>query len=73
VRGSRDKKLIKIAVYGVAKNEEYNVKSWYESTKNADYHFILDTGSTDNTIEVARSFGINVVSASFIPWDETMA
>lgn len=73
MRGSRGKKLIKIAVYGVAKNEEYNVKSWYESTKNADYHFILDTGSTDNTVEMAKSFGINVVSASFIPWDETMA
>jgi hypothetical protein len=64
---------MKIAVYGVAKNEEDNVKSWYESTKNADYHFILDTGSTDKTIEVAKSFGINIVSASFIPWDETMA
>jgi hypothetical protein len=67
------KVLIKIAVYGVAKNEESNVQVWYESTKNADYHFILDTGSTDNTIDLAKSFGINVVSASFIPWDETTA
>jgi hypothetical protein len=65
--------LIKIAVYGVAKNEEDNVAAWYQSTKNADYHFMLDTGSTDKTIEVAKSFGINVVSASFIPWDETLA
>ena len=64
---------MKIAVYGVAKNEEDNIKAWYDSTKNADYHFILDTGSTDKTIEVAKSLGINVVSASFIPWDETMA
>jgi hypothetical protein len=64
---------MKIAVYGVAKNEEANVQAWYESTKNADYHFILDTGSTDNTIDLAKSFGINVVSASFIPWDETTA
>lgn len=64
---------MKVAVYGVAKNEENNVKAWYESTKNADYHFILDTGSTDKTIEVAKSFGINIVSAFFMPWDETMA
>lgn len=64
---------MKIAVYGVAKNEESNVKSWYESSKNADYHLIVDTGSTDNTVEVAKSFGINVVSALFFPWDETMA
>jgi hypothetical protein len=73
VWGGWSKVLIKIAVYGVAKNEEDNVKSWYESTQNADYHFILDTGSTDKTIQVAKSFGINVVSASFIPWDETLA
>ncbi len=64
---------MKIAVYGVAKNEEYNIKTWYESSKDADYHLILDTGSTDNTIELAKSFGINVFSASFIPWDETLA
>lgn len=64
---------MKIAVYGIAKNEEENVRTWYESSKDADYHLILDTGSTDNTIEVAKSFGINVVSASFIPWDETIA
>ncbi len=64
---------MKIAVYGVAKNEEYNVKTWHESSKDADYHLILDTGSTDNTIEVAKSLKIDVVSANFNPWDETMA
>lgn len=64
---------MKVAVYGVAKNEEYNIKTWYESSKDADYHLILDTGSTDNTVKLAESFGINVISASFIPWDETLA
>jgi hypothetical protein len=64
---------MKVAVYGVARNEEKNISSWYESSKDADYHFILDTGSTDNTVEMARSLGIEVVSASFFPWDETLA
>lgn len=64
---------MKVAVYGVAKNEEYNINTWYESSRDADYHFILDTGSTDNTINLAKSLGINVTSASFIPWDETLA
>lgn len=64
---------MKVAVYGVAKNEESNIINWYQSSKDADYHLILDTGSTDNTISLAKSLGINVVSASFIPWDETLA
>lgn len=64
---------MKIAVYGVAKNEEANVPAWYKSSIDADYHLILDTGSTDKTVDIAKSYGINVISASFNPWDETLA
>jgi tetratricopeptide (TPR) repeat protein len=59
---------MKIAVYTIALNETKFVKPWYESAKEADYLLIADTGSTDGTIETARSLGINVVSISVKPW-----
>jgi len=57
-----------IAVYTIAKNEEQFVESWYNSAKDADYLFILDTGSTDSTVEKARELGIHVEVQSFDPW-----
>lgn len=59
---------MRIAVYTIALNEEQFVQRWYESAKDADYLLIADTGSTDNTVELARSFGINVASISVKPW-----
>jgi len=59
---------MKIAVYTVALNEEQFVKRWYESAKKADYLLIADTGSTDKTIEIAKSLGINVFKIFIAPW-----
>jgi glycosyltransferase involved in cell wall biosynthesis len=59
---------MKIAVYTIALNEEQFVKRWYESAKDADYLLIADTGSTDKTIEIAESLGINVFKISINPW-----
>ncbi len=64
---------MKVAAYGVGKNEESNIYGWYEGIKDADYILYLDTGSTDKTIEIAKSFGITVVQAYFSPWDENLA
>ena len=52
---------MKIAVYTISKNEEKHVERWYESSKEADYHILADTGSTDGTVELARKLGITVV------------
>jgi glycosyltransferase involved in cell wall biosynthesis len=59
---------MKVAVYTIALNEEQFVKAWYESAKEADYLLIADTGSTDGTIALAKSLGINVVEISIKPW-----
>ena len=59
---------MKVAVYTIAKNEENFVQRWYESAKNADYLFILDTGSTDNTVKIAEDLGINVKVKKINPW-----
>lgn len=64
---------MKIAVYAVARNEEKNVNQWFDSSKDADFHLILDTGSTDNTVSIAKNLGIVVHEAFFSPWDESMA
>lgn len=58
----------KIAVYAIALNEEKFVERWYKSICDADYILLADTGSSDNTKEVAKSLGINVVEISILPF-----
>ena len=60
---------MKVCVYTIALNEEQFVERWYNSVKDeADYLLIVDTGSTDKTIELAKSFGINVAEITVKPW-----
>ena len=59
---------MKIAVYTICKNEEKFVERWYESSKDANYHILTDTGSTDNTVELARSLGITVHQVALNPF-----
>jgi glycosyltransferase involved in cell wall biosynthesis len=59
---------MKIAVYTICKNEEKFVERWYESSKDANYHILTDTGSTDGTVELARSLGITVHQIALNPF-----
>ena len=59
---------MKIAVYTIALNEEQFVERWAKSAEEADYRFILDTGSTDNTVALAHSLGIETATVSISPW-----
>lgn len=45
----------KICVYGIAKNELHNVEAWLAQFQQADYIVIVDTGSTDGTVQELRS------------------
>jgi glycosyltransferase involved in cell wall biosynthesis len=58
----------KLAVYTIALNEEKHVERWYEATKDADYHIIADTGSTDDTVKIAKKLGIQVHNISVKPF-----
>ncbi len=59
---------MKVAVYTIALNEEHFVQSWFDSAKDADYLLIADTGSTDKTVEKAKSLGIVCHTISVKPW-----
>ena len=50
----------KVCVYAISKNEEKFVERWYESVKEADEIYVLDTGSKDNTVKYLKKLGINV-------------
>lgn len=58
----------KVCVYAICKNEEKFVDRWCESIKNADGIYVLDTGSSDNTVEKLKSHGVNVISEVISPW-----
>jgi glycosyltransferase involved in cell wall biosynthesis len=59
---------LKIAIYAISLNEEKFVERFYQSCKDADYIILADTGSTDNTVQVARDLGIDVYSIAVTPW-----
>lgn len=59
---------MKICVYAICKNEEKFVKRWVESMSEADEIYVLDTGSSDNTVTLLRELGVNVKSEIISPW-----
>lgn len=59
----------KICVYAICKNESQFVERWYESMKEADYVVVLDTGSTDDTVQKLREVGVDKVWVkTYDPW-----
>jgi tetratricopeptide (TPR) repeat protein len=59
---------MKVAVYTIALNEQQFVADWHNSAKDADYLLIADTGSTDQTVSMAKFLGINVIQLAVKPW-----
>ena len=57
-----------VYVCSIAKNEAKHVRRWYESAKDADGIFMLDTGSEDDTVAIARELGITVFEKTYDKW-----
>ena len=59
---------MKICVYTISKNEEKFVDRWVNSMNEADSIYVLDTGSTDNTVEKLKNKGVIVKTKEIKPW-----
>lgn len=51
---------LKIYVYAICKNESKFVESYVKSMSEADGIYVLDTGSTDDTVEKLKKLNVNV-------------
>ena len=58
----------KICVYAICKNEEKFVNRWVDSMKEADEIYVLDTGSTDNTVKLLKEKNVHVKIEKIDPW-----
>ena len=58
----------KVCVYTISKNEEKFVDRWVSSMSEADSIYVLDTGSSDNTVQKLRNLGVHVVSKVIDPF-----
>ena len=51
-------KKYKICIYAICKNEEKFIDRWFNSVKEADEIYVLDTGSTDNSVNKLKKLGV---------------
>ena len=59
---------MKIVVYAISKNEAKFVDRWYNSMKEADEIYVLDTGSTDETVSKLNKLGVIIKTEIINPW-----
>lgn len=57
-----------IVVYTICKDEAQFVDRWMDSMSEADEVVVLDTGSSDDTVQRLRARGATVVSEPIKPW-----
>jgi glycosyltransferase involved in cell wall biosynthesis len=56
-----DGKTIRLSVILITKNEEHNIGDCLASVAFADEIIVVDSGSTDNTVAIARAAGAKVI------------
>ena len=60
--------MYKVCVYAICKNEEKFIRSWFDSMSEADKIFVLDTGSTDDSVKILKELGVEVKYSLINPW-----
>lgn len=58
----------KVVVYAICKNEEKFIKRWVDSMSEADEIYVLDTGSSDDSVKVLKECGVHVSEEVIVPW-----
>ncbi len=61
----------KLSVTIITLNEERNIERCLNSVKWADEIVVVDSGSTDRTLDVCRSFGCNIVQTEWLGFGRT--
>lgn len=51
---------MKVTLYAISKNEEKNIEKFINNSKKFFHTVVVDTGSTDNTVQLLRDAGIEV-------------
>jgi len=51
---------MEVTLYAIAKNEENNIDKFIENSKKFSHTVVVDTGSTDNTVQLLKDAGIEV-------------
>lgn len=59
-----------LGVVIITKNEEKNIARCLESVKWADEVIVVDSGSTDKTLEIAQSYGVKVYHQDWLGFGE---
>jgi hypothetical protein len=59
---------MRVAVYAIAKDEAKHVQRWADSAHDADHVLLMDTGSTDGTLEAAHDARVAVHERTISPW-----
>ena len=53
-----------VTLYAISKNEEKNIERFIENSKKFSHTVVVDTGSTDNTVQLLKDAGIEVYEHS---------
>ncbi len=61
----------KLSVSIITKNEESNIERCLDAVKWADEILVVDSGSTDKTLEICKKYGCNIIETQWMGFGKT--